>query len=65
LATQPVPVIIAAPGLTFIDSSVLAALAHAHGAAFEAGVGVAVREPSPELQRTTEITGLEDLLSED
>ena len=62
LATQPSSVIVEARGLTFIDSSGLAALIRAREAADEAGVAFRVDEPSPPLRRIAEVAGVEDLL---
>jgi anti-anti-sigma factor len=59
---RPVSITVEARGLTFIDSSGLAALVRAREAATEAGVTFRVSEPSPLLRRIAEICGLEDLL---
>jgi anti-anti-sigma factor len=59
---RPVSVTIEVGGLTFVDSSGLAAMVRAHEAATEAGVGFRVSEPSPALCRLVEIFGLESLL---
>jgi anti-anti-sigma factor len=63
LAGRPLSINIEARGLTFIDSSGLAALIRAREAAEEAGVVFDVREPSPVLRRIVEITGTVDLLT--
>lgn len=65
LATHPPSITVEARGLTFIDSSGLAALVRAREAAAEAGVAFGIREPSPELRRIAELTGLMGLLSDD
>jgi anti-sigma B factor antagonist len=65
LATNPPAITVEARGLTFIDSSGLAALVRAREAADEAGVAFRVREPSPALRRIVEITGTVDLLCGD
>jgi anti-anti-sigma factor len=62
LGTRPPSMIVEARGLTFIDSSGLAALIRAREAADVAGVTFGVREPSPELRRIVEVTGTVDLL---
>jgi anti-anti-sigma factor len=59
---RPVSLTIEARGLTFIDSSGLAAMVRAREAATEAGVAFRVREPSPPLLRIVEISGLDSLL---
>jgi anti-anti-sigma factor len=59
---RPVSLTIEARGLTFIDSSGLAAMVRAREAATEAGVGFRVGEPSPPLRRIVEMFGLEGLL---
>jgi anti-sigma B factor antagonist len=64
LAASPRSITLHAPGLTFIDSSGLKALLHARAAATDAGVAFRVSEPSPELRRIAEITGIEDLLED-
>jgi anti-anti-sigma factor len=63
LGTRPPSITVEARGLTFIDSSGLAALIRAREAADEAGVAFRIREPSPMLRRIVEITGTVDLLS--
>jgi anti-sigma B factor antagonist len=64
LAASPRSITLDAAGLTFIDSSGLKALLHARAAATDAGVAFRVSEPSPELRRIAEITGVEDLLED-
>jgi anti-sigma B factor antagonist len=64
LAARPRSITLDAPGLTFIDSSGLKALLHARAAATDTGVAFRVSEPSPELRRIAEITGVEDLLED-
>jgi anti-sigma B factor antagonist len=64
LAASPRSITLDAPGLTFIDSSGLKALLHARAAATDAGVAFRVSQPSPQLRRIAEITGLEDLLED-
>jgi anti-anti-sigma factor len=63
LATQPSSVIVEARGLTFIDSSGIAALLRARQAADEAGVALHIKEPSPPLRRVAELHGVEHLLT--
>ena len=58
----PVSLTIEARGLTFVDSSGLAATPRAREAVTEAGVAFRVSEPSPPLRRIVEISGLESLL---
>ena len=60
---RPISITVEARGLTFIDSSGLAAIVRAREAATEAGVTFQVSEPSPPLRRIAELCGLEDLLS--
>jgi anti-sigma B factor antagonist len=62
---RPVSLTIEARGLTFIDSSGLAAMVRAREAATGAGVAFRVSEPSPPLLRIVEISGLESLLLHD
>ena len=62
VAARPVSLTIEARGLTFIDSSGLAAMVRAREAAIDAGVAFQVSEPSPPLRRIVEICGLEGLL---
>jgi anti-anti-sigma factor len=64
LAASPRSINLNARGLTFIDSSGLKALLDARAAATDAGVAFRVSEPSPELRRLAEITGIEDLLED-
>ncbi len=63
LATHPVSIVVEARGLTFIDSSGVAALLRARDAAVEAGVPFRVCDPSPALRRIAELMGLETLLT--
>ena len=51
--------------LTFIDSAGPMALVRARHAATEVGVAFRIRESSPPLRRIAELTGLEDLLSDE
>ena len=62
---RPMSLTIEARGLTFVDSSGLAAMVRAREAATEAGVAFRVSEPSPPLCRIVEICGLESLLLHD
>jgi anti-anti-sigma factor len=62
---RPVSLTIEARGLTFIDSSGLAAMVRAREAATEAGVAFRISEPSPPRLRIVEISGLESLLLHD
>jgi anti-sigma B factor antagonist len=62
---RPVSLTIEARGLTFIDSSGLAALVRAREAATEAGVAFRVSEPSPPVRLIVEISGLDSLLLHD
>jgi anti-anti-sigma factor len=59
---RPVSITVEARGLTFVDSSGLAAMVRAREAATDAGVTFRVSEPSPPLRRIAEICGLEGLL---
>jgi anti-anti-sigma factor len=65
LSTHPPSVTVEARGLTFIDSSGLAALIRAREAADAAGVAFRVDEPSPPLRRSAEVHGVEDLLPDE
>jgi anti-anti-sigma factor len=65
LATDPPSITVEARGLTFIDSSGLAALIRAREAADEAGVAFRVDEPSPPLRRIAEVHGVEDLVPDE
>ena len=65
LDTKPRAVTIDAHGVTFTDSSGLAALLHAHGLAFVDHVAFRIHDPSPRLRRLVEVSGTEDLLSLD
>ncbi len=49
-------------GMTFIDSSGLTALVHAHRRAADSGGSMTVRRPSPMLKRLLGITRLETVL---
>jgi anti-sigma B factor antagonist len=64
LAAKPNSITVDARGLEFIDSSGLMALVRARDAAAEAGVAFRVSEPSLAVRRIAEVTGLEDLLSD-
>jgi anti-sigma B factor antagonist len=64
LAARPKSITVDARGLEFIDSSGLMALVRARDAATEADVAFRVSEPSPAVRRIAEMTGLEDLLSD-
>jgi anti-anti-sigma factor len=64
LAASPRSITLNAAGVTFIDSSGLMALHRARTAADEAGVPFRITEPSPELRRTAQAGGAEDLLSD-
>jgi anti-sigma B factor antagonist len=57
-----VSITVEARGLTFIDSSGLAALMRARAAADDAGATFRVSEPSPALRHILEITGTVELL---
>jgi anti-sigma B factor antagonist len=61
--TRDRSITIDAHGLTFTDSSGLAALLRARAAAAEVAVAFRV-EPSPELRRVAEVSGVKDLLSD-
>jgi anti-anti-sigma factor len=62
LAASPRSITLNAAGVTFIDSSGLMALHRARTAADEAGVAFRITEASPELRRTAQAGGAEDLL---
>ena len=59
---RPVSITVEARGLTFVDSSGLAAMVRAREAAADAGVTFRISEPSPPLRRIVEIFGLDGLL---
>jgi anti-sigma B factor antagonist len=59
LAMHSATIVVEARGLTFIDSSGVAALVRARDAAAAAGVPLPVRDPSPPLRRIAELMGLE------
>jgi anti-anti-sigma factor len=62
IEARPESITVEARGLTFVDSSGLAAMVRAREAATEAGVAFRVSEPSPPLRRIAEVSGLESLL---
>lgn len=65
LTTRPGSITIDASGLTFVDSSGLAArLSARHAVLTEAGVEFRIVDPSPALQQVAEMTGFKKLLSE-
>ena len=65
LEMRPPSIVVEARGVTFIDSSGIAALIRAHEAANQAGVAFRVREPSPMLRRMAELTGVTHLLPDE
>jgi anti-anti-sigma factor len=65
LAPHPLSLAVDVRGLSFIDSSGLAALLRARDAAAEAHVAFRVDEPSPPLRRVAELTGVADLLPDE
>jgi anti-anti-sigma factor len=66
LATRPGSIAIDASGMTFVDSSGLAALLRArHAVTTEAGGRFRVIDPSPALRHVAELTGFQNLLLED
>ncbi len=48
---------------TFLDSSALKTIADASRRAREAGLGLALAQPSPQVARVLEISGLEDVVT--
>jgi anti-sigma B factor antagonist len=62
--TRDRSITIDAHGLTFTDSSGLAALLRARAAAAEVAVAFGVSESSPELRRVAEVSGVKDVLSD-
>jgi anti-anti-sigma factor len=56
---QPEAIVVDANGLTFIDSSGLAALLRSRATAGVAGVGVRISERSPALRRAIDAAGIE------
>lgn len=66
LATRPRAIAIDASGLTFVNSSGLAALLRArHAVKTEAGLAFRIVDPSPALRHTAELAGFERLLGDD
>ena len=66
LLTRPRSIAIDASALTFVDSSGLAALLRArHAVTTEAGVRFRVVDPSSALRSVAELTGFQELLSEE
>jgi anti-anti-sigma factor len=66
LATRPRAIAIDASGLTFVNSSGLAALLRArHAVKTEAGLAFRIVDPSPALRHTAEAAGFERLLGDD
>jgi anti-anti-sigma factor len=64
LETHREAIVVDAKGLTFIDSSGLAALLRSRVAAGAAGVGFRISYRSPALRRAISVAGLEDLLAD-
>jgi anti-sigma B factor antagonist len=62
IGTHPGSIVVNGRRLEFVDSGGLQALIRAREAAGDAGVTFRVDDPSPELQRIIELTGLRDLL---
>jgi anti-anti-sigma factor len=60
--TRDRSITIDAHGPNFTDSSGLAALLRARAAAAEVAVAFRVSEPSPELRRVADVSGVKDLL---
>lgn len=58
---QSPTVVVDVSGMTFIDSSGLNALVHAHRSAQEAGSELRVRQPTPMFRKLLQITRLETL----
>jgi anti-anti-sigma factor len=66
LATRPRAIAIDASGLTFVNSSGLAALLRArHAVRTQAGLAFRIVDPSPALRHTAELAGFEKLLGDD
>ena len=63
--TRDRSITIDAHGLTFIDSSGLAALLRARAAADEVAVPFGIGESSPELRRVAQVSGVADLLPDE
>jgi anti-anti-sigma factor len=57
------PTVLVLAGCTFLDSSALKVIADASRRAREAGLGLAVAQPSPQVARVLEISGLEDVVT--
>jgi stage II sporulation protein AA (anti-sigma F factor antagonist) len=65
LATRPPAIAIDASGLTFVNSSGLAALLRArHAVMTEAGLPFRIVDPSPALRHTAQLAGFEKLLGD-
>ena len=65
LDTKPRSITVDAQGVTFTDSSGVAALLRARGLAFVDQVAFRIRDPSSWLRRLVEVTGTKDLLLPD
>jgi anti-sigma B factor antagonist len=65
VASSDLPVWVDLGGVTFLDSSGIAALVAAHRALEEASRGFGVRNLSPTVRRVFSVTGLEQLLVAD
>jgi anti-anti-sigma factor len=65
LGARPAFVVVDARGLTFVDSSGMAALVRARHAASEAGVTFRVSDASPALRHVAEDAGFEALLPDE
>ena len=65
VGTRPGSIAVDARGLTYVDSSGLAALLRARHAASEAGVAFRLSDPSSALRLTAELTGFQALLPDE
>jgi anti-anti-sigma factor len=63
--TRDRSITIDARGLSYTDSSGLAALLRARAAADEVAVAFRIREPSPQLRHIAQVSGVENLLADE
>jgi anti-anti-sigma factor len=63
--TRDRSITIDARGLSYTDSSGLAALLRARAAADEVAVAFRISDPSPDLRRLVDVTGVENLLPDE
>ena len=64
LEAHPGSISVDARGVTFMDSSGLAAVLHARSMSGHAGVPFRISDPSPQVRRAVEVAGVEELLTD-